>query len=130
MNAAILRELMKFDGSIGHRSRAEVVQQMTLQNDVDDVCSICLEPLVKSDVVGVLPCAHGTFHNDCVCKWLLHSAKCPLCRHSVDDTLDHLLSSDTLLSRIVSGRWEGSVAMWNATAEVDADDRQASADQP
>merc|ERR1712048_597400 len=89
---------------------------MTLQKDVEDSCSICLEPLVMNDLLGILPCAHGNFHKECVCKWLQYSVKCPLCRHSIEDSLDHLLSSDTLLSRIVgSGNWEGSVAMWNAT---------------
>ncbi|XP_019154650.1 PREDICTED: uncharacterized protein LOC109151188 [Ipomoea nil] len=47
----------------------------------DRCCVICLEVLTAGiDVVGVMPCSHCSFHDDCLSSWLERSPSCPLCR--------------------------------------------------
>eukprot|EP00802_Teleaulax_amphioxeia_P018336 Tamp_18527.p1 GENE.Tamp_18527~~Tamp_18527.p1 ORF type:complete len:291 (+),score=51.50 Tamp_18527:3-875(+) len=46
-------------------------------------CAICLEMLVPSDTARILPCLHQ-FHKDCIDKWLLDAAACPVCKMQVD----------------------------------------------
>eukprot|EP00297_Palpitomonas_bilix_P018638 CAMPEP_0113867060 /NCGR_PEP_ID=MMETSP0780_2-20120614/213_1 /TAXON_ID=652834 /ORGANISM="Palpitomonas bilix" /LENGTH=151 /DNA_ID=CAMNT_0000851969 /DNA_START=496 /DNA_END=951 /DNA_ORIENTATION=- /assembly_acc=CAM_ASM_000599 len=45
-------------------------------------CSICLELLLPGNVARLLPCMHQ-FHADCVDKWLLMDARCPVCKLAV-----------------------------------------------
>lgn len=41
-------------------------------------CSICLDQYSQDDVIVTIPCFHQ-FHKDCITKWLLESATCPIC---------------------------------------------------
>ncbi|GBG90037.1 hypothetical protein CBR_g50130 [Chara braunii] len=46
-------------------------------------CAICLQDMVKGEMVRVLPnCAHA-FHKDCVDKWLSQQGICPVCRDEI-----------------------------------------------
>ncbi|XP_052173616.1 RING-H2 finger protein ATL66-like [Diospyros lotus] len=46
-------------------------------------CSICLGGFQDGEKVKVLPLCHHGFHSECVDKWLLKAATCPLCRSVV-----------------------------------------------
>ncbi|KAK4440690.1 hypothetical protein Salat_0403900 [Sesamum alatum] len=50
---------------------------------VAEVCTICLEELLKDDDVSAevirLPCSH-VYHEDCILKWLRKKQSCPCCR--------------------------------------------------
>eukprot|EP00603_Paraphysomonas_imperforata_P001316 CAMPEP_0114427666 /NCGR_PEP_ID=MMETSP0103-20121206/8483_1 /TAXON_ID=37642 ORGANISM="Paraphysomonas imperforata, Strain PA2" /NCGR_SAMPLE_ID=MMETSP0103 /ASSEMBLY_ACC=CAM_ASM_000201 /LENGTH=116 /DNA_ID=CAMNT_0001596769 /DNA_START=348 /DNA_END=698 /DNA_ORIENTATION=+ len=70
-----------------HRLPTYVVQTpvATLQTDnvVNDACcnncAICLEPFEEGNTNRILPCMHH-FHQQCVDKWLLEHASCPVCK--------------------------------------------------
>lgn len=54
----------------------------------DDVCSVCLDELVKTREVGktaiiVLPCDHW-FHQKCAIRLLEYHPQCPICRTPID----------------------------------------------
>lgn len=42
-------------------------------------CVICLEPFEEGNTNRILPCMHH-FHQQCVDKWLLQHASCPVCK--------------------------------------------------
>ncbi|KAL4243943.1 hypothetical protein ABKN59_010973 [Abortiporus biennis] len=49
-----------------------------------DKCGICLSQFRENDVGGMgVTCRHA-FHERCLCKWILQSRSCPLCRHPLD----------------------------------------------
>ncbi|KAI4381577.1 hypothetical protein MLD38_007638 [Melastoma candidum] len=54
----------------------------------DSDCCICLESYVDGAELSSLPCNHH-FHSECVSRWLLINATCPLCKSSIlrGDTL-------------------------------------------
>mmetsp|Transcript_8662 Transcript_8662/g.24652 ORF Transcript_8662/g.24652 Transcript_8662/m.24652 type:complete len:601 (-) Transcript_8662:123-1925(-) len=58
-------------------------------------CTICLEPVVTSDLVKELDCTH-VYHAACLDHWLRFSDKCPQCRSTATATSDS--SSDTATS--------------------------------
>lgn len=58
----------------------------TLENNIDDDCTICMGKMVKDEVVTELGCTH-TFHNDCIKPYLKeYNYKCPVCRKEVGKT--------------------------------------------
>lgn len=50
---------------------------------LEDPCCICLEMVVKEDMVTRLPCCHA-FHTSCIRRWLVQMASCPLCVAAVE----------------------------------------------
>ncbi|XP_057980107.1 RING-H2 finger protein ATL66-like [Malania oleifera] len=57
-------------------------------------CSICLSAYQDGDRVKVLPeCGHS-FHRQCVDRWLMTQASCPLCRSSL--RADHARADSAL----------------------------------
>ncbi|KAI4386605.1 hypothetical protein MLD38_004523 [Melastoma candidum] len=54
----------------------------------DSECCICLQSYVDGAELSSLPCNH-IFHSECVGRWLLINATCPLCKSSIlrGDTL-------------------------------------------
>ena len=44
----------------------------------DDECSICLATLEPGDIVRRFKCTH-CFHKECIDRWLIQKARCPLC---------------------------------------------------
>ena len=52
-------------------------------DDVDNSCSICLDPFEEGLQIMRLPCLH-VFHRDCIAPWLqqqgVMQACCPLCK--------------------------------------------------
>ncbi|TNV76933.1 hypothetical protein FGO68_gene7425 [Halteria grandinella] len=47
--------------------------------DQAEVCAICTQYLKKGEDVGTLLCNHQ-FHPECVKKWFIKKAICPVCR--------------------------------------------------
>lgn len=54
--------------------------------NLDDVCSICLEKFDIIDIIKKLPCEH-IFHKKCLLKWLKESDLCPLCKDDLNEEL-------------------------------------------
>ena len=48
----------------------------------EDVCSVCLVPVIKGDKLYELDCAH-MFHVDCIMPWFKKSTQCPNCRREL-----------------------------------------------
>lgn len=47
-------------------------------------CTICMESFREGDELRTLPCLHR-FHAGCVDRWFQEQAKCPICKHSLED---------------------------------------------
>jgi len=51
----------------------------------DDICVICQDNFVESDIIKTLPCNHN-YHLLCIDKWLSEkSYECPMCKKPVGD---------------------------------------------
>ncbi|XP_050204798.1 uncharacterized protein LOC126654845 [Mercurialis annua] len=64
------------------QSSIEALQEVIFDGDDDDTvssCIFCMENLVISSPVTVMPCKHK-FHKTCIVNWLERSHVCPLCR--------------------------------------------------
>jgi len=70
----------------------------------DDLCSICMGHLMhpSCDIEGSLlqrrptietNCSH-VFHKECLRKWISNKVECPICRTSIEDTVEDLESAD------------------------------------
>lgn len=62
------------------------IEQYITKNDdgEKDVCSICICPFEKGDVIKLMPCNNKhIFHKDCIYKWLKHNKICPTCRKEI-----------------------------------------------
>ena len=58
------------------------IQEMALDPEDGDVCSICLAPFKDRDKISWSTnenCTH-TFHKKCISDWLFKHTDCPLCR--------------------------------------------------
>ncbi|KAI8556619.1 hypothetical protein RHMOL_Rhmol05G0268300 [Rhododendron molle] len=47
--------------------------------ELEDVCSICLDGILRGMTVAKSPCSL-IFHRDCLFRWLPKDSRCPLCR--------------------------------------------------
>lgn len=56
---------------------------MTITNDHDTVCSICISDYVESEILRIMPQCRHYFHRDCVDQWLKVNGSCPICRSSL-----------------------------------------------
>lgn len=54
---------------------------VTLDKDQEDVCSICLFLMKRSERVRVLPSCKHTYHAACIEPWLNENVTCPYCRN-------------------------------------------------
>lgn len=53
------------------------------QASQDNLCLICLDDVPAECPRTKLPCAHGTWHTECITKWLRRCPRCPLCNKQV-----------------------------------------------
>ncbi|KAF7153100.1 hypothetical protein RHSIM_Rhsim01G0025100 [Rhododendron simsii] len=62
-------------------SQVEVVvkEKEFAGRELEDVCSICLDVILRATTVAKSPCSH-IFHRDCLFRWLPKDSRCPLCR--------------------------------------------------
>lgn len=54
--------------------------EVSVENEEERCCCICLEPIEESKSV-TLRCCHK-FHGQCLCDHLVHDGRCPMCRDS------------------------------------------------
>ncbi|KAK7244303.1 hypothetical protein RIF29_39123 [Crotalaria pallida] len=60
----------------------------------DHECVICLNNFGEDDSCRVLPMCKHIFHSDCIDKWLIIHATCPICRKNVTKCDDDNLQKD------------------------------------
>ncbi|KAK6931239.1 Zinc finger, RING-type [Dillenia turbinata] len=66
------------------KSSIESLPKVTITEESDCECSICLENFVVGEEVKELPCKHR-FHCECIDKWLGIHGNCPVCRYKIDE---------------------------------------------
>jgi len=59
------------------------------QDDLHDICAICLTEYEDGEQLRVLPCEHF-FHPGCVDQWLRNHNACPMCKGVVDPDPGHV----------------------------------------
>lgn len=79
-----------FEVLASQRSFERVMPSREVPNGaIGEECPICLQELVRADIVAVMPCRHYCFHHACIRRWLAEgNDTCPLCRQSVTDSLN------------------------------------------
>ena len=60
------------------------VEYLTLEDEQDAVCAICLGDYEDEEELRKMQCNHY-FHKDCVDEWLRIHRNCPLCKRDIDD---------------------------------------------
>ncbi|KAK4368044.1 hypothetical protein RND71_011836 [Anisodus tanguticus] len=55
------------------------------ENELTDVCSICMERYLPGSKAYSMPCSHS-FHFGCIETWLLRNPSCPMCRYKLPPT--------------------------------------------
>ena len=62
----------------------------TLEEKLEDKCTVCMGDMIKDELVTELPCNH-TFHKDCIEPYLKeYTYKCPVCREEVGKIKRHI----------------------------------------
>jgi len=65
------------------QKRSLVIRILTsIDEELNDYCSICLDKYVKDDRLILLSCNHY-FHEDCLLPWIDHNNTCPHCRRNI-----------------------------------------------
>lgn len=80
------RYVAEYQDVIVHSSE-EVINrastETTLDEDIDNNCSICQDRMRQGEIVRTLICRHA-YHRACIDNWLLNeSVLCPTCRHDI-----------------------------------------------
>ena len=52
-------------------------------NSEENLCTICLDILKEDDAIETIHLCSHIFHTECLQKWFLRQANCPLCRVSL-----------------------------------------------
>jgi hypothetical protein len=66
-----------------HQSNHAINLTEIAQDDLHDLCAICLTDYDDGEQLRVLPCSHF-FHPECVDTWVLKHNACPMCKAQVD----------------------------------------------
>ncbi|KAI0599698.1 hypothetical protein F4775DRAFT_106204 [Biscogniauxia sp. FL1348] len=69
-----------------HNTLAEIATRTRNESDrtTNELCCvICLDSIAEP--CEAKPCQHRNFHFLCLCSWLEHQTKCPLCKSTVDE---------------------------------------------
>lgn len=67
----------RYDSRVILPERVEIeVVVVSRNNEKQDECCICLEPL--TNIIAISKCNHA-FHRGCLDDWLAHKRVCPLC---------------------------------------------------
>ncbi|KAG0237322.1 cytochrome c oxidase subunit 1 [Actinomortierella wolfii] len=62
-------------------------EYLTLEDEQDATCSICLCEYEDDEELRKMPCLHY-FHKSCVDEWLKLHKSCPLCKRDIDEGTD------------------------------------------
>ena len=66
-----------------------------ITSEIDDSCSICLNPFNIGDTISTLPCSkRHTFHTICLEEWFYSNVSCPLCRCDFNDKIGGLIPNN------------------------------------
>ena len=59
------------------------LNKITLSENLDKTCNICLEDMIKDDTIIKLECEH-CFHKKCITKYLKkYNCICPICKYEI-----------------------------------------------
>ncbi|KAM3144510.1 hypothetical protein pb186bvf_003379 [Paramecium bursaria] len=85
-DAMTYEQLLELEEQIGHVSKGltnEQIKQIpkfTLEEPVEDKCSVCLFEFKADEKCRELQCKH-LYHSKCIKEWLLENKCCPLCKN-------------------------------------------------
>ncbi|KAL3618682.1 hypothetical protein CASFOL_037501 [Castilleja foliolosa] len=71
----------------------------------DAQCSICLAEYQEKETLRTMPRCGHSFHLPCIDTWLAKQSTCPVCRLSVQDSVEskYVRSTDSVSDRLESG---------------------------
>ncbi|KAL4879639.1 hypothetical protein BJY04DRAFT_193305 [Aspergillus karnatakaensis] len=83
---------MTDDGDLQQQILQRTLQEVAQEQDVQDPCVICLEPITEPAIV--VSCNHANFDFLCLLSWLEQRRKCPLCKSDVSTVKYELENPD------------------------------------
>ncbi|KAF9138208.1 hypothetical protein BGX30_009425 [Mortierella sp. GBA39] len=72
------------DTASPHASSSSPVEYLTLEDEQDAVCAICLCEYEDDEELRKMRCTHY-FHKECVDEWLRLHRNCPLCKRDIEE---------------------------------------------
>lgn len=72
--------------SLGDIPLIEFKKDMTLKEEEQEKCAVCLIEFEDKEKIKQLPCKH-MFHPGCIDTWLVRNSKCPICKRDVKDSI-------------------------------------------
>ncbi|KAK3836950.1 MAG: hypothetical protein JOS17DRAFT_713678 [Linnemannia elongata] len=75
------------DAASPHGSSSSPVEYLTLEDEQDAVCAICLCEYEDDEELRKMRCTHY-FHKECVDEWLRLHRNCPLCKRDIEELAD------------------------------------------
>ena len=72
------------DAASPHASSSSPVEYLTLEDEQDAVCAICLCEYEDDEELRKMRCTHY-FHKECVDEWLRLHRNCPLCKRDIEE---------------------------------------------
>jgi len=80
--------LLSLDNTVAKKTvktgKVESFKEKVIEEETEEVCSVCMSTFEKGEKTKVLPCSH-IFHVDCIVPWLTnHSQTCPMCKVNVN----------------------------------------------
>ncbi|KAH7031799.1 hypothetical protein BKA57DRAFT_443487 [Linnemannia elongata] len=72
------------DAASPHTSGSSPVEYLTLEDEQDAVCAICLCEYEDDEELRKMRCTHY-FHKECVDEWLRLHRNCPLCKRDIEE---------------------------------------------
>lgn len=85
VNAAMQESMDTYHDSLFREdpTRTINIEPSPKLDDEPQTCHVCLEQMVKGDLVVALPCQHS-FHPPCIQQLVVHQhLACPLCRKTI-----------------------------------------------
>lgn len=74
-------------------------------NSEENLCSICLDAIKEDKSIETLEYCSHIFHTECIQKWFLRQANCPLCRVSVPIAIDNTIEIQRYILTWIVLQW-------------------------
>ena len=58
-----------------------ISNKKNIKKSIEIICTICQEKIIANNC-SLTSCNHY-FHSTCLCKWIIESESCPLCRNNI-----------------------------------------------